>query len=75
MPNNEISTYLSDALDQEACKKTLTEALITRVITLQKQGLSNTQIINHLDSLYDNPYQIHDDIIDFVIESLLIDTL
>lgn len=34
MSSDELEIYLSEALDQEACKPTLTEALKSRVIAL-----------------------------------------
>lgn len=67
-----IRTYLSDALDQEACKKTLIEALESRVVRLQNHGLSDQIIIEYLEDLCDDPYQINDDVIIHVIESILL---
>lgn|GEM_PF-2193285 len=67
--------YLSDALDQEACKKTLIEALQSRVSRLQDLGISDAIIIERLEDLCDDPYQINDDVIIYVIESLLLSRL
>ena len=72
MHNQEIQVYLSDALDQEACKKTLTEALQSRVTTLQQQQVSDTVIIDALENLSEDAYQLNDDVILDVIEWILI---
>ncbi|MEQ8673696.1 MAG: hypothetical protein RLP44_11955 [Aggregatilineales bacterium] len=70
MTDEAIQTYLSAALDQEACKKTLTEALESRVIALQKREITATTIITCLKALCDDPFQINDDVIYDVIEGL-----
>ena len=70
-----MRVYLSDALDQEACKKTLIEALQSRVSCLQHLVVSDTIIIECLEDLCDDPYQINDDVIIYVIESLLLSKL
>lgn len=75
MTNHEVQQYLSDALDQEACKKTLTEALTSRVSELQDSGISQSVIINCLEDLCDDPYQLNDDVIVDVIETILISSL
>jgi hypothetical protein len=72
MQNDDIQVYLSDALDQEACKPTLTEALTSRVIALQKRDISNIMIIACLENLCDDPYQLNSDVIEDVIEWILI---
>lgn len=75
MQNDNIQVYLSDALDQEACKPTLTEALMSRVIALQDLNIPNSTIITHLENLCDDPYQLNADVIEDVIESILISSL
>ena len=72
MSETEIQVYLSEALDQEACKATLIAALESRVCSLQDLGISNREIINSLENLCDDPYQINDDVIFVVIENLVI---
>lgn len=72
MPNDDIQQYLSDALDQEACKKTLTESLQSRVIELQNKQVSNATIIECLENLSEDTYQLNDDVITDVIEWILI---
>ncbi|GAB5426414.1 MAG: hypothetical protein Crog4KO_35610 [Crocinitomicaceae bacterium] len=67
-----MQIYLSDALDQVACKKTLMEALQSRVSRLQNLGTSDRVIIERLEDLCDDPYQINDDVIIHVIESILL---
>ena len=75
MPIQDIQNYLSDALDQEACKPTLTAALLSRVVALQALNISNTMIITHLEDLCDAPYQLNIDVIEDVIETILISEL
>jgi hypothetical protein len=75
MQNDNIQEYLSDALDQEACKPTLTEALMSRVIALQDLDIPNSTIITCLENLCDDPYQLNVDVIEDVIESILISAL
>lgn len=75
MQNDEIQGYLRDALDQEACKPTLTEALLSRVVALQKRDVSNSTIIICLENLCDDPYQLNNDVIEDVIESIFISSL
>lgn len=72
MSDDEIQVYLSEALDQEACKATLLAALESRVSSLQDLGIINGKIINGLENLHDDPYQINDDVILIVIENLFI---
>jgi len=71
LSHTEIESYLAAALDQEACKKTLTEALMSRVMALQGEGISDIAIIVSLEELCDDPQQINDDVIDAVIEWML----
>lgn len=72
MTHAKIRIYFSDALDQEACKKTLIEALESRVTRLQNRGISDETIIECLEDLCEDPYQINDDVIVHVIESILL---
>jgi len=68
----DIQIYLSEALDQEACKPTLTQALLSRVTELQNLNISNTRIINSLEDMCEDPYQINVDVIEDVVESIII---
>lgn len=70
MQHHEIQIYLSDALDQEACKLTLTQALLSRVTALQDLNIVNTTIITCLENLCDDPHQLNVDVIEDVIESI-----
>lgn len=72
MLTSEIQLYLSDALDQEACKKTLTEALQSRVRALQAMDIPDATIITCLEDLAEDTYQLNDDVILDVIEWILI---
>ncbi len=71
----DIQIYLAEALDQEACKPTLTQALLSRVTELKALNIDHTTIINCLDDLCEDPYQINVDVIEDVIESIVIATL
>ena len=73
MSNQELEDYLSDALDQEACKKTLTEALQSRVNSLQQRGIPTIKIIACLENLSDDPYQLNDDVIRDVMDWILLE--
>ena len=75
MKNDEIQIYLSDALDQEACKPTLTQALLSRVRALQDLHIPNSIIITCLEDLCDDPHQLNVDVIEDVIESIYISEL
>ena len=75
MSSYEMRLYLADALDQEACKATLIAALESRVIKLQSMGVASQTIIDTLDDLCADPYQINDDVIVFVMESLILATI
>lgn len=75
MLNDDIQLYLSEALDQEACKKTLTGALQSRVIALQQAQVSNKRIIDCLDNLSVEDYQLNGDVILDVIEWILISAM
>jgi len=75
MSDNEIQVYLSGALDQEACRETLLAALQSRVSTLQELCVSDTTLISCLECLYEDPYQINDDIIFEVIELITISSV
>ena len=67
MTTDEISGYLSAALDQEACKDTLRAALVSRVESLEQRGITHTVILAGLEELCADPYQINDDVIEEVI--------
>lgn len=75
MSDHEIQTYLSQALDQEACKDTLTTALNSRILSLQNWGIPTARILDSLETLHEDPYQINDDVIFTVIETLVIASL
>jgi len=75
MQHKEIQIYLSDALDQEACKPTLTQALLSRVTALQDLNISNETIITCLEDLCDDPHQLNIDVIEDVIESIYLSAL
>lgn len=72
MTSDDMQTYLADALDQEACKNTLIMALESRVKHLQDEGVATQNIIERLEELCDDAYQINDDVILYVMESLII---
>ena len=72
MSETQIISYLSMALDQEACKNTLVSALTSRIIALGKENITTPQIINCLDSMCEDIYQINDDVIEYVMELLLV---
>lgn len=67
MTADEISGYLSAALDQEACKDTLRAALVSRVESLAQRGIEDSIIVRQLEELCEDPYQINDDVIREVI--------
>ena len=75
MSEFQIETYLSGALDQEACKNTLIDALISRVITLYEQGITTPQLIKCLNHMCKDDYQINDDVIAHVMELLLVGSI
>jgi len=75
MLNDDIELYLSQALDQEACKKTLTGALQSRVIALQQAQVPNNRIINCLENLGEELYQLNGDVILDVIEWMLVSAM
>ena len=75
MTDEAIQGYLSAALDQEACKKTLIAALESRVAQLQARGISDTRIIASLKHLSDEPFQMNDDVIEDVLESIILTKL
>lgn len=70
MTDEKIQAYLSAALDQEACRDTLLPALHSRVMSLRQDGIADRIIINCLETLCEDPYQINDDVIQDVIHSL-----
>lgn len=71
MTTTDIQTYLSNALDQEACRDTLITALRSRVVELQTQGISQVTLFNYLQYLANDEYQINDDIIYAVMDMLM----
>lgn len=75
MLNDDVQLYLSQALDQEACKKTLTGALQSRVIALQQAQVSNKRIIDCLENLSAETYQLNGDVIFDVIEWILVSAM
>lgn len=70
MTENDMQVYLSAALDQVACKATLTGALESRVASLLGMGKSQAAVIHALECLCDDPYQMNDDVIEDVIEAM-----
>lgn len=72
MSNEQLEVYLSAALDQEACKDTLTAALISRAAALCDSGIAVTTLIACLENLCDDPGQINEDVIEDVIEWMLV---
>lgn len=68
MNEQEITIYLNAALDQEACKATLTAALVSRVESLFQQGIPQSQICESLEILCEDEFQLNDDVIFEVIE-------
>jgi hypothetical protein len=65
---NDMQIYLSAALDQEACRETLCNALISRVVVLRQNGIEADTVIQVLHALCHDPYQINDDVILNVID-------
>ena len=72
MSQAKIQIYLSDALDQEACRATLLAALQSRVASLQHSGIPDAIIMDCLECLHDEPYQMNNDVILEVMELILI---
>lgn len=66
-----IEAYLSAALDQEACKPTLTAALISRVVALHEAGTSVMTLLECLENLCDDPAQLNADVIEDVMDWML----
>lgn len=75
MSIEKMRVYLADALDQEACKNTLFMALQSRVQELQLSGVHTKTIIDCLDDLCDDPYQMNDNVIQHVMETLIISSI
>ncbi|MGB1289086.1 MAG: hypothetical protein ACPG7F_21305 [Aggregatilineales bacterium] len=71
MADKNIQAYLSASLDRAACKPTLTAALHSRITALQHDGVSNLEIINCLEHLSEDPFQMNDDIIHETIAFML----
>ncbi|GIL09120.1 MAG: hypothetical protein BroJett033_6310 [Chloroflexota bacterium] len=71
MTPEQREAYLSAALDQEACKPTLTEALISRVVALRADGAAPLSLIEALENLYEEPDQLNRDVIEAVLEWIL----
>lgn len=71
MSNTQIEVYLSAALDQEACRNTLIEALTSRVCALHDKGVAVLTIIECLENLCVQPGQLHGDVIEDVMDWML----
>lgn len=63
MSNAQITAYLSAALDQEACRDTLRSALISRYESLRQRGISHAVLVDNLERMCADVYQINDDVI------------
>lgn len=72
MTDHDTYVYLSAALDQNACKATLVAALTSRVDELQQRGVALTAIVNQLQQIAAEPYQMNDDIIALVLDELTV---
>lgn len=72
MTRDDIKLYLSAALDQEACKATLMAALWSRVDVLRDKHLADNQIIDLLQSISADPYQLNEDVVYEVIEEMIL---
>ena len=72
MTRDDMTLYLSAALDQEACKATLMAALWSRVDTLRDKHMADNQIIDLLQAIGDDPYQLNEDVIYEVIEEMIL---
>lgn len=72
MTPEQIEAYLSAALDQEACKPTLIEALTSRVIALQSSGVAGITLIQCMENLCEEPDQLNQDVIEAVMEWVLV---
>lgn len=72
MSPEQIEAYLSEALDQEACKRTLTDALISRVVALQMSGVRLISLIECMENLCEEPDQLNHDVIETVMEWTLV---
>ncbi len=70
MKPEDIQGYLAAALDQCACKATLTGALQSRVATLHDRGIPTHAIVTELNTLCADPYQMNGDVIREVIKTL-----
>ena len=73
MSNEQIEIYLSAALDQEACKATLTTALVSRVAALHEGGTAVTTRVECLENLCDDPAQLNGDVIESVMDWMLVE--
>jgi hypothetical protein len=69
----QIEAYLSVALDQEACKPTLTQALISRLVALQTGGIAVMALIECLENLCEEPDQLNRDVIENVMDWMLVE--
>jgi len=67
----QIEAYLSAALDQEACKPTLTAALLSRVAALRAGGVAAITLPQCLENLCDEPGQLNCEIIEAAADWLL----
>lgn len=73
MTIEQVEAYLSAALDQEACKQTLTEALVSRVVALQAAGITAITLIECLENLCEEPDQLNRDVIENVMDWILVE--
>lgn len=71
MNTSQVEAYLSDALDQEACKATLIAALTSRVEALHARGIPVLTLIVSLENLADERDQLNTDAIEDVLDWML----
>jgi hypothetical protein len=72
MSSEQREAYLAAALDQEACKATLTAALRSRVVALHQGGAAIVTLIECLENLGDDPDQLNRDVIEDVMDWMLV---
>lgn len=71
MSDTQIEAYLAAALDQEACKATLTAALASRVAALQTGGITVIRLLACLENLCEDTGQLNTDVIESVMDWML----
>lgn len=71
MTTQQIEAYLSAALDQEACKSTLTDALVSRIVALRKKEIALLTLIGCLENMCEQPGQLNSDVIENVVDLIL----